>query len=103
MSTAVPSKPQARPKRSIFLPIALVAAVVVISLMNDVYQGLVRVSALQDRIESLQGSVADANKVRLQFDALAKGVALLADSGNANAAMIMGQLKKAGVNVDMKR
>lgn len=96
-----PSKrPQARAERSVFLPLALVAGVLAVALLNDVYQRIQRTAVLQDRVTGLESAVADAVKVRQQFETLAKGVALLAGSGNANAQAIMTQLNKAGVNVN---
>lgn len=84
------------------MPLALVAGVLAVSLLNDVYQRVQRTAVLQDRVAGLESAVADASKVRQQFEVLAKGVALLAESGNANARGIMAQLNKAGVNVDTR-
>lgn len=92
--------PPVRAKRSIFLPLVLLAAAVVGMVLSDVYQGLQRRAALAERINSLESSVADANRVRRQFDTLTTGVAQLALAGNANARAVMAQLNKAGVNVE---
>lgn len=91
--------PQLPAKRSIFLPLLLLAVAVVGMVLGDLYQGMQRRAALAERISSLESSVADAEKVRKQFDTLAKGVARLASAGNSNAQMVMAQLNKAGVNV----
>lgn len=96
-------QPSKRRKRSIFLPLVLVAGVVALSLLNDVYQRFQRMAVLQERVDGLENAVADANRVRQQFDTLAKGVAVLADGGNANARVILAQLNKAGVKVDLDR
>ncbi len=88
-----------RQRRSIFLPLLLVVITVLGNFVNDIAQGLQRRAALAERLVVLEQSVADAQKVRSQFDTLVKGLAALANSGNANAATIMAQLAKAGVKV----
>lgn len=86
-------------KRSIFLPLAMVAVAVAGLTFSEVFKALDRRAALKQRIDSLSEPVEDSRKVRVQFETLANGVATLAASGNGNAKLIMDRLNKAGVNV----
>ena len=91
-------RPVARPRRSIFFPLAMIALALLGSLVSDIYQESRRHAVLVARSAQLDTSMADARNVRNQFDVLVTGLADLARSGNANALAILGRLEQAGVS-----
>ena len=91
------STPRAR--RSIFLPLALIAAALLGSLVSDIYQESRRYSVLVDRNAQLDTSMSDSHNVRNQFDVLVNGLAGLARSGNRNAAALLVRLEQRGVTL----
>jgi len=88
-----------RPKRSIFLPLAMIAAALLGSLASDIYQESRRYAVLVDRSAQLDTSMEDSRKVRRQFDVLVSGLGQLSRSGNRNASVILVRLERAGVTL----
>ena len=98
MSESVP-RSAARARRSIFLPLALIAAALFGSLVSDIYQESRRHTVLVDRNTQLDSSMTDSHNVRNQFDVLVSGLAELARSGNGNAAALLSRLEQRGVTL----
>ena len=88
-----------RPRRSIFLPLALIAAALLGSLASDIYQESRRYAVLVDRNAQLDTSLSDSRNVRNQFDVLVNGLGELARSGNRNAAALLVRLEQRGVTL----
>lgn len=89
-----------RTRRSIFLPLAMIAAALLGSLLSDIYQESRRYGVLVERNGQLDASMTDSRNVRRQFDVLVKGLVQLEESGNRNAATIMTRLRQSGVTVN---
>ncbi|MCU0922214.1 MAG: hypothetical protein MUF16_18110 [Burkholderiaceae bacterium] len=57
-------------------------------------------TVLQQRLSELDKPLQEAAKVKGQVEAVARGVALLAQQGNAGAQAIVEQLRQAGITVN---
>jgi hypothetical protein len=57
-------------------------------------------AALQAAHQSQQQTVDNAGKLRASLDALAADTQRLADTGNANAALLVAELKKRGITIN---
>jgi hypothetical protein len=57
-------------------------------------------NALAASQSSQERALEGARKVRITLDTLARETALLADKGNANARLIVDELKRRGVTID---
>ena len=80
----------------------LVGLVVLTQLTLGVYEGI-RLAAdragLEARLTAQQQATEEVTKVRNQLDALAAGVAILAEQGNANAKALLERLKGQGITL----
>ena len=55
--------------------------------------------AMRDVVSGQEKSVQESKKLRDSLDAIARGTAQLADGGNANARLIVDELKKRGITI----
>lgn len=90
----------ARSAASPFVPLLLgLLALVGVLTMQTVLLSLER-SALQTAHDSQQQTVDNAAKLRGSLDGLAADTQRLADSGNANAGLLVAELRKRGITIN---
>lgn len=91
--------PPAQP-HSAFLPLLLfgLAVLAVLGWQTWVLAG--ERSALNTAFEGQQQTVDNAGKLRASLDGLAADTQRLADRGNANAALLVTELKKRGITIN---
>jgi hypothetical protein len=87
--------------RSAFEPVFLIAVALLATVIFQSSQ-LIRDN---QRLKSLKlgqdKSLSEARNVRKQFDSIAQGTAELAAQGNQNAAILLKELEKIGVTVNL--
>ena len=89
----------ARGRFSAFLPALLVTLAVVASLAFQAYQLVVEQQRLATALSSLEAQQQAAVKLRASLDAVATATAKLAADGNANARIVVDELRKRGVTI----
>ncbi len=85
---------------SAFLPILIVVLTLLVWFGFQVSQLRAERDAMRDAISKQDKPVADSKKLRDTLDSLARGTAQLADGGNANARLIVDELKRRGVTIN---
>ena len=81
------------------LPIALIAAALVLFFCSTYYDLLNSQSSLNKTIEQQKVALGTNQKAELQLDALASGLKVLADRGNSNAQRIVATLDQNGIKI----
>lgn len=96
----LPEPVPAPAERSPFLPLLLIgiglllwSGATLLQLVNDR-------SAVKTALDNQSQTHASAQKLRVQLDAIAAGTQRLADAGNANARLIVEELRKRGVTIN---
>ena len=101
MSALEPSAPSAvPPAKSLFVPAALFALAFVGWLAFQTVQLVGERQALASARANLDPMELSATKLRAALDALATATAKLATDGNANARVIVEELRKRGVTIN---
>jgi len=95
-----PGAPQER-TFSPFIPLLLLVLAVFLWSGFQCYQLIGERQSLLAVHESQQRSFADSGKLRTSLDALARETAVLADKGNAGARLIVDELRKRGVTINL--
>ncbi len=85
---------------SAFVPLFILGLVMVAWFAFQAMQLRAERDAMVDVMASQEKPVTDSKKLRDALDALAKGTQQLADGGNANARLIVDELKKHGVTIN---
>lgn len=97
---ARPGDPFAASRRfSAFLPALLVSLAVVASLAFQAFQLVSEQQRLDTALASLAAQQQAAVKLRSSLDAVATATAKLAADGNANARVVVDELRKRGVTI----
>ena len=91
--------PAAQP-HSAFVPVLLFGLAVLAVLGWQTWVLATERSALNTACEGEQQTVDNAGKLRASLDALAADTQRLADRGNANAALLVTELKKRGITIN---
>ncbi len=104
MNPATQDSGRHRPRRSPashggFVPLLLLALALVSMTAFQTLQLQRERVRTQHRLTRLEQALKDAAKVHKQLDAIARGVALLARQGNANARQTVAQLRRLGVTI----
>lgn len=86
--------------RNPFIPLVLVALTLAGSLALQSAQLLMDRDSLQSAHASQQQTVDKAGKLRASLDALAADTQRMADAGNANARVLVEELRKRGVTIN---
>jgi hypothetical protein len=93
------SQPSDTRSSSPFLPIVLVAATLVVGSGLHTIQLLQEKEALTAQRTAQESVLESAKKLRGRLEALAGGLATLANQGNANAKTLVGELSARGITV----
>ena len=88
-----------RATTSAFLPILILSLVLLAWFAFQAFQLRTERDAMQVAMAGQDREVIEAKKLRDSLDAIARGTAQLADGGNANARLIVDELKKRGVTI----
>ncbi|HPP82651.1 MAG TPA: hypothetical protein PLZ50_03680 [Rubrivivax sp.] len=89
-----------RARRGAFVPLLLMALALLLAFGFQAAQLLRERQALQDAHAGQQQTVDNAGKLRASLDALAADTQRLADAGNANAALLVNELRKRGITIN---
>lgn len=84
----------------VFWPLLLTILALMVWLGYQTYQLVHEKSALETARAGQEQTMANANKVRGTLDAIAASTAKLADGGNANARVIVDELKRRGITIN---
>jgi hypothetical protein len=87
-------------ERAPFVPLLLLAIAVAGWSAFQCYQLTFEQQTLVALRAAQQRQVEEAGRLRVALDGIARETALLADAGNANAKLIVDELKKRGVRID---
>lgn len=90
-----------RVEYSIFAPLMLLSTALVVWFAFQTVQLVRERGELATITGNQETSVAEAAKVRQALDALASSTKRLADEGNANAQLIVQELQKRGVTINV--
>ena len=99
-STVTDDEDPSLPRRSAFVPLLLLALAVVGWLAFQSAQLLRERQQLAANESSLQPQEQNAMKLRASLDAVATATAKLATAGNANARVIVDELRRRGVAIN---
>ena len=91
--------PAAQP-RSAFVPVLLFGLAVLALLVWQTWVLVSERGALNTAFAAQQQTVDNAGKLRTSLDGLAADTQRLADRGNANAALLVTELKKRGITIN---
>ncbi|MBN9429899.1 MAG: hypothetical protein J0H09_25695, partial [Burkholderiales bacterium] len=83
-----------------FVPLLLGGIALLMSFAYQTYQLWVEGSALQAAHASQQQTVDNAARLRASLDAIAADTQRLADSGNANARLLVEELRRRGITIN---
>lgn len=97
MSSAEPGSPQER--RSPWLAVTLVTVAIVAWFAFQTYHLVRERSALESVKAAQEPTIAQAQKLRAQLDAISSKTLELAQQGNPGAALIVEQLARRGVTI----
>lgn len=84
---------------SAFLPVLILALVLLAWFGFQASQLHNEREAMREVMANQEKTVQDSKKLRDSLDAIARGTAQLADGGNANARLIVDELKKRGITI----
>ncbi len=82
-----------------FIPLLVLSVVLVAWFAFQAVQLRVERDAMRELMTTQDKQVQDSQKLRDSLDAIARGTAALADGGNANAKLIVDELKRRGVTI----
>jgi hypothetical protein len=86
--------------RNLFVPLALIFAAMLFWFAFQAIQFVRERSALATGFEQQEKVIQEANKLRQSLDAIAAATQKLADAGNANAQLLVDELRKRGVTIN---
>ncbi len=86
---------------NMFVPLLLAVVAVALWLGCQVVQLFKERAALNDTLAAQEKTIQEAKKLRDSLDAVARETALLADKGNQNAKVIVDELKKRGITINL--
>lgn len=89
------------PSASAFLPVLLLAAAALSWNSFQLVQLLTERSSLQKAIAEQEKPMEQSQKVRKALESLAARTARLAQGGNANATIVVEELRKRGITIDL--
>ncbi len=92
-------RPVRDPSISPFFPLLILGVVLLAWFGFQAVQLRIERDAMRDLIANQEKQVQDSKKLRDSLEAIARGTAQLADGGNANARLILDELKKRGVTI----
>ena len=103
MSISTPSadKSEDTARYSISIPLGMGLVAILVGFSVQSTLAFQEYNSLHSQLQAQEAIYTNASKVRAQLSAIAKGTALLAQQGNSNAIRILGDLKAAGVNVNV--
>ena len=84
---------------SAFLPVLILGLVMLAWFAFQATQLNLERDAMREAMTNQEKPVHDSKKLRDALDAIARGTAQLADGGNANARLIVDELKKRGITI----
>ena len=99
-SRAAKAQPAPPAQRSAFVPLLLGLLALLSWLCFQAWMLGNERSALQAAHQGQQQTVENAGKLRASLDGLAADTKALADTGNANAALLVAELKKRGITIN---
>ncbi len=85
---------------SAFLPVLILSLVMVAWFGFQAAQLRNERDAMRELMTNQDKQMQESKKLRDSLDAIARGTAQLADAGNANARLVIDELKKRGVTVN---
>jgi hypothetical protein len=94
------SEPARRVARSPFIPILLLAATVVAVTAFQTWMLFAGRRTLTEAIAAQDAQVQQSTKVRTALDSIATRTARVARAGNANATVIVEELRKRGISIN---
>ncbi len=97
---SAPSEPAGSAQRSAFIPALLLALAVVGWATFQTVQLLVERNTLDTAIAGQETQMAQSRQVRERLESIAARTARVARSGNANATIIVEELRKRGITID---
>jgi F0F1-type ATP synthase membrane subunit b/b' len=86
--------------RSPFVPMLLLAGAVLILLVFQTTQLYRDRDSLRELKESQEKPLEEAQRLRQQLDGVAADTARLAEKGNANAKLVVEELRKRGITIN---
>lgn len=86
--------------RSSFLPILLLALVLLTQLIFQLVQLRSERNGLQELTANQQTPLEESQRMRAQLDGIAADTARLADQGNANAKAVIEELRRRGITIN---
>ncbi len=89
-------------KRSPFVPLLLLATAFLVAGGFQAVQSFAERRELQVAKANQEKILQQATKLRAQLEAIAKGTLDLAGKGNANAAAVVQELARRGININPK-
>ena len=99
-ATSAAANKHAAPPHSAFVPLLLAGLAVLVVLGWQTYLLASEREALNSAHAAQQQTVDNAGKLRASLDALAADTQRLAERGNANAALLVTELKKRGITIN---
>ena len=84
---------------SAFIPVFILALVLAAWFGFQAMQLRLERDAMRDVMSTQDKQMADSKKLRDSLDAIARGTAQLANAGNANARLVVDELKRRGVTI----
>jgi hypothetical protein len=93
-------RPIARADSAVFVPIALLAAAMVIGLGFQCWQLMDERDHLEQAFASQVRVVENATQFRAKLDKVARETQQLADRGNPNAKFVVEELRKRGITIN---
>lgn len=95
---AMPAKPA---KHSAFIPLLLCVLTLAGWFTGQMFEAYSLRQQLQQSLLSQQAGVDEATRLRQSLDALAADTQRMANAGNANAALLVAELNKRGVTIQV--
>lgn len=88
-------------RRSAFVPLTLCALALVVFFASQCVESWNQRQAMQAAHQSQQQTVDNASRLRASLDALGADTQRLADGGNANAALLVTELRRRGITITL--
>jgi hypothetical protein len=89
------------PSRSVFLPLVLLFITVLIGALSQGVNTYRQWHDLDEVHKNQETKIQAATRLRAQLDGLARETAILANNGNSNARIVVQELQKRGVSIDV--
>lgn len=92
--------PGAAERPSAFVPVTLFGAALLVALGFQAWQLVTERAQLKEAFASQAQVVQNATEFRARLDKVARDTQLLADKGNANAKVVVEELRKRGITIN---